>query len=441
MIDLAENLIVGGVVYDNVDYVTFYNDLGEIKKYYQEDDNIKVPTSTVQTLIRNGKGYIDTGINAANSNLKIEVRYEFVTMPTDYFYIIRAYVNESTNATRILYNKNAAVYSCLNSIPNNSLQSTVTKYTNVVYTDILKSESNNKFSYTTNGSKSSILRTEGAPLEGKNLLLFSDSASDDVSIKIYYLKIYDNDTLVRDYIPYITEDNEYGLYDLVTQQFYGNNGDGEFSGEVNKNHSNEPDNEEDSDEIETFLPKGYFPLPSIKFTGEQAIDTGVICNQDTQVRAVFIVDEYKTMYIYGVTSADNTASITAYRSGDAGRWRFGDQHVALNTDADEKIVWCVNINKQRIQRGNVESTYQNKVNDFTTEGTLVFGAGRLADGSIEEATRFVGRIVLFELYDGEELIRSFVPCKNVDGACGFWDTVSEQFFTTVGDTPLQWSLI
>lgn len=182
-----------------------------------------------KALIRRGIGYVDTGIDGGNSNITIEVRYEFLNMPTGYFYVIRAYVNESTNATRILYNKNTAVYNCLNSIPSKSLTSSVTKYANVVYTDILKPESGTTFSYTTNGAKVTASRTSGKALEGKNLLLFNDSASsDDVSIKVYYLKIYDGETLVRDYVPYVTQSGECGLYDRVTERFYGNAGDGEF---------------------------------------------------------------------------------------------------------------------------------------------------------------------------------------------------------------------
>lgn len=188
------------------------------------------------------------------------------------------------------------------------------------------------------------------------------------------------------------------------------------------------------------LPIGYTPVPSIKFTGEQAIDTGVICNQNTQIRVVFTVEADEEMYIYGVANTGNTASLTAYRSSSGGRWRFGSQFIALTTLPDEKRVWSVQVNKTNIIRDGVTSTYSN-VSDFTTEGTLVLGGGRLAGGDIEMSTRLVGKIVTFELYDGDELVRRFIPCKNAEGVCGFWDIVSEQFFTTVSDTPLEWSFI
>lgn len=49
-----------------------------------------------------------------------------------------------------------------------------------------------------------------------------------VQAKIYSFKIYDNDILVRDYIPVLNENNEAGLYDLVNKEFYENSGTGSF---------------------------------------------------------------------------------------------------------------------------------------------------------------------------------------------------------------------
>lgn len=48
--------------------------------------------------------------------------------------------------------------------------------------------------------------------------------------KMYSCKIYDNGTLVRDYKPCINASGEYGLFDKVNYQFYGNAGTGSFTG-------------------------------------------------------------------------------------------------------------------------------------------------------------------------------------------------------------------
>lgn len=50
------------------------------------------------------------------------------------------------------------------------------------------------------------------------------------SSKIYYCKIYNNGTLIRDFIPCINASGAIGLYDLVGKKFYGNAGTGVFTG-------------------------------------------------------------------------------------------------------------------------------------------------------------------------------------------------------------------
>ena len=55
--------------------------------------------------------------------------------------------------------------------------------------------------------------------------------------KLYELKIYDDNILIRDFVPcYRKSDNEIGMYDLVSNQFYTNAGTGVFlmGTEVNK---------------------------------------------------------------------------------------------------------------------------------------------------------------------------------------------------------------
>ena len=49
------------------------------------------------------------------------------------------------------------------------------------------------------------------------------------SAKIYSLQVYDNDTLVRDFVPvYRVSDKVAGLYDKLNDKFYTNSGTGTF---------------------------------------------------------------------------------------------------------------------------------------------------------------------------------------------------------------------
>ena len=67
-----------------------------------------------------------------------------------------------------------------------------------------------------------------------NLALLANNQNGGItwfaSAKLYSCQIYDNGTLVRNYVPCIKDDGEVGLYDLVGKQFYGNAGTGVFIG-------------------------------------------------------------------------------------------------------------------------------------------------------------------------------------------------------------------
>lgn len=66
-----------------------------------------------------------------------------------------------------------------------------------------------------------------------NLYLFADNQNGTVSMfssaVVYSFQIYDNNTLVRDYVPCVNADGVAGLYDAVNGVFYGNAGTGSFS--------------------------------------------------------------------------------------------------------------------------------------------------------------------------------------------------------------------
>ena len=62
------------------------------------------------------------------------------------------------------------------------------------------------------------------------LRIFYQDAVGNNNMNLYYFRIYDNDTLVRDFIPAKrNSDNEVGLYDLVNDVFYTNSGTGTFT--------------------------------------------------------------------------------------------------------------------------------------------------------------------------------------------------------------------
>lgn len=73
---------------------------------------------------------------------------------------------------------------------------------------------------------------------GANLYLFAKNVSDNNTVvsyskmKLYYCKIWDNDNLVRDFVP-AKQEGIFGLLDKVENKFYTNNGEGVFDGRIN----------------------------------------------------------------------------------------------------------------------------------------------------------------------------------------------------------------
>lgn len=67
-----------------------------------------------------------------------------------------------------------------------------------------------------------------------NLFLFANNNNGTVggqcTAKLYSCQIYDNGTLVRDFVPCINASGAVGLFDMVERKFYGNAGTGTFTG-------------------------------------------------------------------------------------------------------------------------------------------------------------------------------------------------------------------
>lgn len=69
----------------------------------------------------------------------------------------------------------------------------------------------------------------GAPIALLTTAYGSNLGSSRMSAMLYSCQIYDNDTLVRDYVPVRSQDNEVGLFDRTNSVFYPNAGTGVFT--------------------------------------------------------------------------------------------------------------------------------------------------------------------------------------------------------------------
>lgn len=179
------------------------------------------------------------------------------------------------------------------------------------------------------------------------------------------------------------------------------------------------------------LPSGYRRADYIQFSGEQTVDTGIICNQNTKIQLAFTRERSTQHYMYGVASSDNTASVTAYMGGS---WRFGNKTATKTPTANENMIYSGLIDKTTVTITGSASAISS-VNDFETVGSLLLGACRNSNGTLG-ASQFIGKIFFFSMWEGDDQVLKLVPVASEDGTYRFFDMVTKDFFDSITDTQL-----
>lgn len=160
-----------------------------------------------------GTNYIDTGFKP-NNNTRVTCDFEFMTTPSKTMALFGARTSASSENYAFLY---ASSTGKLRSDYNKSYNQEFEYITGRFQVD------KNKETTTISGESKSYTN---APFSSSyNLYLFAlnqaDTAQWYATARIYSCQIYDNGTLVRDYIPCVSPEGYFGLYDLVTNEFYG----------------------------------------------------------------------------------------------------------------------------------------------------------------------------------------------------------------------------
>lgn len=200
-------------------------------------------------------------------------------------------------------------------------------------------------------------------------------------------------------------DGAVGMIDLVSGQFYANEGSGEdfiAGGEAQ-------------------MPAGYEAIPYVTFSNNKLYDLGIVNNTYT-IEVMFARSEKSaTPYLYGCITSPHTATVSAYLSS-GGSWRFGSSYKGLSTNNTF-------INRVIISNGSTNFNFTAGTftkSTFTTPDTVVLGGYRAASGSLTK--NYQGKVYYIRITEGDEPIIDYFPCKRLsDEVEGFWDCVSQTF--------------
>lgn len=181
----------------------------------------------LEYLESDGQAYIDTLISS-HSNMSAELLFEFVEQPNDCSVIGTKYSKGSRDRLYFYHHYQGHKLGYGDYVGSGNV--TVGERYLVKTTLNVGNQSmyvNNTLIY--QGYNNTYLNTR---LNFYVFNLNTDGLEDGKygsKIKLYYLKIWDGNKMVRDYVPVIRlEDEELGLYDMINQQFYTNQGSGSF---------------------------------------------------------------------------------------------------------------------------------------------------------------------------------------------------------------------
>ena len=342
-----------------------------------------------------GTQFIDTGIKAKN-NTKVIVECN-ITYGTAWVMILGsydtgAYFSWWANATKIY-----AYYGSQNKSGNGATGKQI---------------------MIANGSKwsasaNSFVFSDASFTAPSTMYLFSvhngGSSYAKASMKLYSCQIYDNGTLVRDFIPCKNTGGAVGLWDDVNSVFYGNAGTGTFTaGPVIAIAADESE---------------ITKLEYIQSNGTQYIDTGIVPKNNTRVDADCDIT-YGTNWIMILGSYDPNKYFSWWANGAKIYAYYGTSNKNV---AGENRKQTLSANKNIWTAGNSAMSFSEV--SFTANSSIYLFSVHNGGSSYANASM---KLYSCQIYDNGTLVRDFIAAKLSDGTVGLYDKLSGLLYINAG---------
>ena len=277
--------------------------------------------------------------------------------------------------------------------------------------------------------------TASSTLSSADTLLFNrkTALTDNGPVTMYYCKIWNNDVLIRDYIPVRDENNTGYMFDKVNHTLYENLGSGSFT------------LGEDLREIESKLlllkekvtwsglPIGYKRVEYLQSTGTQYIDTEYQpVPATTKFEFMFSPDTITgNSFLFGCrpdTSAGTATCTTYFATGNVRQDWAGLSSYFSALAVGDKVLYSAYNNTISLNDSTVTGTNARS----TTRSDQNFLLYTINTNGIIDDRSFIGKVYYSQLWDDGKLVRDFVPCLDPDGVPCLYDLVQGKPYYNAG---------
>ena len=373
-----------------------------------------------------GLAYINTGVTSSN-NTKIELECCAIPNLTPSSQHSRVILSAGASSSAMI----AISLNPVNNAPTAMFGSTWNYSTSTVnmYNKMKITLQQGSVSVEQNGTTVTDTFTEQNITSGTIYIMgLSYSTSLTPTGRVYGCKIYDGNTLVRDFMAcYRKTDKELGFYEFVSSTFFKNAGVGSFNAKY------------------LDLPAEYKQVEYIDSSQEQAINTNIKFGNRYRIDMNVLPLTPSNGTVQGFFGAYDGSNNTYLGKGNANTWRIyyahgpgSNQKYFENTEAQYYTLKAICGDRTQVFYVNTTNETLTK-NTYSNAATAYFFARHNNSTATGDVVAIPARIRMYNAniyYDGVRY-RTYIPCYRVsDNVAGLYELNNGVFYSSITGTEL-----
>lgn len=186
------------------------------------------------------------------------------------------------------------------------------------------------------------------------------------------------------------------------------------------------------------LPEGYTQVEYLQGTGTQYIDIGSKMYNNSEIELCFSFDDIpQDCSIFGsrVSGTTNNFEIASSKPAFLLYLDFGSYNTSRATYNNPVIntKYICTISKSLRAVYDENRTLLARNTNLISQDNVTPSNARIFDTAGGFSTnKLKGKVYYCKIWNGENLIRNFIPCKNPSNVAGLYDTVNGVFYTNAG---------